>query len=94
MEVFKMKAEKEVRAFEITIIKADPDYPSKEGYHKYFLNRPEELSEEEAQELEAFVLLSAKAFRQDFCLRNNLSETEVLTKIAKVTYWSTRRDFN
>lgn len=44
MEVFKRKAEKEVRAFEITIIKAYPDCPSKEGYHKYFLNRPEELS--------------------------------------------------
>lgn len=94
MEAFKMKAEKEVRAFEITIMKADLDCPSKEAYHKYLLNRPEELSEKEAQELEAFVLLSAKAFRQDFCLRNKLSETEVLTRIDKVTYWSARRDFN
>ena len=94
MEAFKRKIEKEVRAFEITIIKASPDCPSREGYHKYLLNRPEGLSEEETQELEAFVLLSVKAFRQDFCLRNNLSETEVLTRINKVTYWSTKRDFN
>lgn len=80
-------------AFQITIMKVDPNCPSKESFHIYYINRPEQLSDdEEAEILKTFINFSVKAFTQDFCLRNNLKETEVLPRIEKITYSSYRKE--
>lgn len=52
-----------VNAFQITIMKVDSNCPLKESFHKYYINRPEQLSDdEEAEILKTFINFSVKAF--------------------------------
>lgn len=84
----------QVHAFQITICALKGAMPWREPYHKYYLERIEPPDEEHiSQELE-FVQTATVAFRHDFCIRNRLKPEEVITRVEKVTFSSTRRDFN
>lgn len=84
----------EIQAFQITVCAITDTAPWQEPYHKYYLERIEPRDEEQMfQELE-FIRFATVAFRHDFCIRNKLKPEEVITRVEKVTFSSTRRDFN
>lgn len=84
----------EIHVFQITICALESASPWRESYHKYYLERIEPPDEEHIfQELE-FIRFATVAFRHDFCIRNKLKPEEVVTRVEKATFSSTRRDFN
>lgn len=84
----------EIQAFQITVSAVKGTAPWQEPYHKYYLERVEPPDEEHLpQELE-FIRFATVAFRHDFCIRNKLKPEETITRVEKVTFSSTRRDFN
>ena len=90
----KESASEQIHTFQITVMVRYAGCGTKEDYHKYYLNRPEEIKPEEEENIRAFVNTTAEAFTQDFCIRNNIAQSDVLTRIEKVSHWTWRRNFN
>lgn len=84
----------EKHAFQITVSALKNVMPQQESYHKYYLERVEPSDEEQLSQEIQFIQFATVAFRHDFCIRNKLKPEEVITRVEKVTFSSTRRDFN
>ena len=84
----------EVHAFQITIYASENTAPWQESYHKYYLERTELPDEERAAQELDLVRFATAVFRDDFRIRNKLKPEEVMTRVEKVIFSSTRRDFN
>lgn len=83
-----------VHVFQITVYASEGAAPWQESYHKYYLERPELPDEERAVQEVNLISFATAVFRDDFCIRNKLKPEEVMTRVEKVTFSSTRRDFN